>query len=378
MNQTVTINTDAEIDLVELLLVIWRKKWLVVLLVAIFSGLGTLYALYAKEQWTSKAEIIVPRNHDIANILQKYSAYARIVDEPESNKDDLSKKLFYFLMTELRSINTRVDFFKQSVLYQQLTEGFETEAQKQPVLRQLVNHNTSIQWPNEKKGITYPTIAFSAESPEMAQQTLMAYIEHLNQIAIRLERENFLLQINSKISSLSFDLAQIEERLPLERKIRLEIQQKNLEHALATAKAAGIKEYVKKEADEIVVISELTLSEADRKLPNKQLSDNNVLFLMGEKYLTAQLDNIDKAPLVFPVKYHTKKKQLLMLNELLAEQTSDISDHSFYYQSAPYLPLERDKPRRGLIVLISALLGGIIGVLWVLTTTAIAARKQPS
>lgn len=201
-------------------------------------------------------------------------------------------------------------------------------------------------------------------------------MHYLNNRVLELERESFVLEINNYISKLEFSLARMEERLPLNRKIRLETQQKNLERALATAKAAGIKEFAKAQIGEGIVIPELSLGEADIRLEDKQLSDNNFLFLMGEKYLQAQIDNVDKIPLIFPADYHFQKTQLTQLKSLLTEQTADTKDQSFHYQSAPYLPLKRDKPKRTLIVLIATFLGGMIGVMMALLMSALESRKK--
>ncbi|PID66057.1 MAG: hypothetical protein CR975_04905 [Gammaproteobacteria bacterium] len=369
---SITNNSD-EIDLIELLLNIWQKKWWVILFTVIFAGAGVLYALYTKEQWTSKAEIIAPRDYEIANVLQAHLAYARITD---SKPDDLNTRLYNSLMTELRSVNSRVDFFKQSALYQRLTADIQTEAGKQGILRNLVNEQTTITWPDKKKEIDYPTIAFSAERPEEAKSTLEAYMRYLNNSVFELERDGFLLEVNNDISGLEFSLARMEERLPLSREIRLETQQKNLERALSTAKAAGIKEFAKTQISEGIIVPELSLGEADIQLADNQLSDNNFLFLMGEKYLQAQIDNVDKIPLIFPADYHFKKTQLTQLKSLLSEQTAEIQDQSFHYQSAPYLPLKRDKPKRALIVLIATLLGGMIGVIMALLMSALELRKK--
>lgn len=49
---------DDEIDLVELIKVLWNKKIWIVLSTIVFTALAAVYAFTAKEQWTSKAEVI--------------------------------------------------------------------------------------------------------------------------------------------------------------------------------------------------------------------------------------------------------------------------------------------------------------------------------
>ncbi len=363
-------NND-EIDLVDLILSIWQKKWWVILFTVIFAAGSVFYALTAKEQWTSKAEVIAPYDYEISHILKDRLAYARITESKPSN---LGEDLYRSFMAELRSVTSRVEFLKQSELYTKLTENL-SESEKQGILRELATKSIRIDWPNIKKGIDYPTIAFSAESPENAQQTLTDYLAFLNDNVIVLSEKNFVTSLNNQIDDLQFSLQQMEKRLPLGREIRLKTQHKNLERALATAKAAGIIEFTKTKVNGEFVIPQLALGQANIKLSNDQLSNDNFLFLMGEKYLQAQIDNVSKIPLVFPPEYHYKKTQLEQLQPLLEQQKDPTTDQVFHYQSPPYLPLKRDKPKRALIVLIGTGLGGVLGVLAALLISALESRK---
>lgn len=371
IQNTQTVQND-EIDLVELIFSIWRKKLWVILITVIFAIGSVLYALNAKEQWTSKAEIIAPYNHEVINIFQEQSEYALITDTAVS---DISGVLYALLTTELRSVNSKVDFFKQSELYKKLTQDMQTAGEKQGVLRGLVNNSLKIKWPNKEKKIDAPSISFSAETPEDAQKTLIAYLDYLSQSVFVLYDKDFLIELNHRINSLRFSLKRSEERIPLNYNIQLETQQKNLERALSTAKMAGIREFAKTAIDGEFTIPKLALGEADIKLSDDGLSRNNFLFLMGEKYLQAQMNNVEKTPLIFPAEYHYQKTQLQQLEELLKKHKIDTNDKSFHYQSAPYLPLQRDKPKRALIVLIGTFLGAIIGLLVALIMAALDNRK---
>ncbi|PID64174.1 MAG: hypothetical protein CR963_01240, partial [Gammaproteobacteria bacterium] len=253
-----------------------------------------------------------------------------------------------------------------------------SESESLGVLRKLAAQSIRIQWPNQKKGIDYPTIAFSAENPENAQQTLTGYLAYLNTKVVALSEKNFVTLLNNQIDDLQFSLQQMEKRLPLERKIQLETQRENLKRALATAKAANIKEFTKIKVGGDFAVSELALGQANMKLPDHPLvssDNNNFLFLMGERYLQAQIDNLSEEPVIFPPEYHHNKMQLAQLQALLKRQKDPTTDQVFHYQSPPYLPLKRDKPRRALIVLIGTGLGGILGVFAALLISALESRK---
>ncbi len=373
-----------EIDLIELIFSIWKKKWWVVLFTIIFAAGSILYALKAKEQWTSKAEVIAPRNYEIENIQRDKLAYSRIVGEEVG---DLKGLLYGSFMTGLRSVNSRVNFFKESAVYKRLIEGVDKN-QKQVVLRQLASGAIAIQWPDKKKEIDYPTISLSMESAEDAQIALSEYLQYLNTQVFSLYKKSFLVSLNNKIADLEFNIQRTEERLPLSRKVSIESRQKNLQQALETAKAAGIKEYAKiddtfiwenkpktgavPENDNIVVMP------GEQSLQTQistRFSNVNQWFLLGEKYLKAQIDNLDKTPLVFPASYYYQKIQLQQLKELRKMPRNYANDQAFHYQSAPYLPLQRDKPKRALIVLIGTFAGGVLGILVALFMVTLEARK---
>ncbi len=388
--QNNTLQSSDEIDLIELIIGIWQKKWWVILFTVVFAVLSVLFSLTAKEQWTSKAEVIAPRNYEIENIMRDKLTYAQITDGEVGN---LSGSLYSSFMTELRSVKSRTDFFKQSSVYKKLTEGMD-ESKKQAVLRGLASQSISIAWPDKKKEIDYPTISLSMNNPEDAQVALQEYLQYLNIQVFKLYQKGFSVNLNNKIANLEFDIQRIEERLPLNREISMESRLKNLQKALATAKAAGIKEYAKTN-DEVVLSEKPTVVQSQEKVVTD--NDNIVLmpgeqslqaqistrfsrvdewFLLGEKYLQAQIDNLDKTPLVFPASYHYQKTQLQQLKDLRQSPKNYVTDQAFHYQSAPYLPLKRDKPKRALIVLIGTFAGGVLGVLVALFMSALESRKR--
>ena len=58
-----------EIDLIELLRVLWVKKVWIVLSAFVFTAIAGVYAFTAKEQWTSTAIVVTPRSTDLGNII---------------------------------------------------------------------------------------------------------------------------------------------------------------------------------------------------------------------------------------------------------------------------------------------------------------------
>ncbi len=368
MNNKQQINDD-EIDLMELIINLWKKKNLILSITVFFAISSIVYALTAKEQWTSKAEVIAPQSSEFNDILLQRKKYSNITSE---GIGELNQALYDNFTKQLRSINTRIDFFKQSNIYKNITKDLKSEKAKMSVLSNLTEKQTVINWPNKKKDINYPTISFYAEEPKLAQQTLKEFISFINKKTIQRFQENFWLKVENKIIDLDFNIKQIEEELTKRQQIRLE----NLQLALSMAKKAGIKEYSKNIDGNN--FNKLRVGQADIQLTDDQekLGNNTFLFLLGENYLQAQIDTLKNKPIVFPPKYHNMKLQLTQLNDLIDNKKDSITAQSFYYQSAPYLPLQRDKPRRALIVLMGTFVGSALGVLVALLMTGLEGHKK--
>ena len=64
-NQWVQAPASDEIDLRELILVLWRQKLLILIITALFAAMGVGYALFAPQQWSATAVIAEPKPEDL-------------------------------------------------------------------------------------------------------------------------------------------------------------------------------------------------------------------------------------------------------------------------------------------------------------------------
>lgn len=65
-NQWVEAPASDEIDLRDLLLVLWQKKVLILLVTGAFAVAGAVYAMIARQVWTSQAIISEPSVSQVA------------------------------------------------------------------------------------------------------------------------------------------------------------------------------------------------------------------------------------------------------------------------------------------------------------------------
>ncbi|MDY4479240.1 MAG: Wzz/FepE/Etk N-terminal domain-containing protein [[Pasteurella] aerogenes] len=354
---------DDEIDLVELIKVLWNKKIWIVLSTIIFTALAAVYAFTAKEQWTSKAEVIAPKVTDLGTYFNIRKEYSRILGG-EFDVNVLTTSLFNKFNLVSESLDERRKFFEQSDLYKALSEGKEEKA-KRTILFNLVDQNLSVVKPDPKKepNAVWRRISFFSENPSEAQSTLQQFIAFINQSAFQLELEDFIVNLDEVVSDLNYEKTKFERDLTIQRKVQLE----NLTNALNIAKEAGIKEYSKSfgSANNEATLQAIAMSETKIPLSDSKLSDGTYLFMLGEKYLQAQIDVITQKGVIYPPRYYQVSELLKELEPLLVK-TKEAKANAFSYQASPDYPVVKDKPKKAIILVIGAILGMILGSLYIL------------
>lgn len=369
MNTEITKQAQSDdIDLVELIKALWDKKWWIVLSTFVCTAVAGIYAFTAKEQWTSKAEITSPTIVDASSYVSIRSEYARILGT-EFNTETFLNSLYNKFKKLSFSLNKRETFLENSEVYKQLSQGLD-ESGKRQILNKLARENINIIIPDPKKepnaiGIKF---AFSAEKPEIAQSSLNEFIKYTNHEAFQLDLGEFIVTANEKISDLKFEYEQIQKDLDIQKTIQLE----NLNKALLTAEKAGIKEYSKylDNAASTVVVQNVTSSDTKIPLSDSKLSDGVYVFMLGEKYLKAQIDAANEKDIIYPLRYYQITEQIKELEHVL-EKAKVVKANTFSYVSEEDYPIVKDKPRKGFIIIIGFILGSIISSLGVIILSLI-------
>lgn len=216
-------------------------------------------------------------------------------------------------------------------------------------------------------------VSFSAETPALAQDTLKAFITKISQESLDYNFKSFLVSYNEKLTDLRFGLNQIKQNADVQRNIRLE----NLNRALDTAKRADIKDYSKISGE--VENNLLNIIRTDTSIPLSEspLSDNPYLFILGEKYISAQISTIKQNDIIYPPKYYQIQEQITQL-EALAQKFKEgkLETNAYTYLSSPDYLVVKDKPKRLLIVVAGMLIGLILSIIYVLVTSAFISRKK--
>ena len=358
------LNESDEIDLVELVKNLWKKKLWIILSAFVCTAIAAGYAFTAKEQWTSKSVVIAPKVANLGDYLSFSSEYASILDIKDFSQDKVSEKVFNDFKTALFSRSLKEAFFSQSAWFNTYAaKNANSEEAKQKLLSNLVDKNLIVTIPDPKKdpnsiGVN---VSFAAETPKDAQNVLLDYIQFVNQWVLAENKKDFLANIKLVLSGLEVQKNKIERDTETVRQIQLE----NLTTALDIAKSAGIKDYSKSLSGNVSV-PEVLLGDAKVPFSDSKLSDGSYLFMLGEKYLQAQVNTLKNAPLVYPLNYYNIEKQANLLNVLEKKVEKEGAVSGYYYLSEPDYPVQRDWPKRLILLIAGAFLGSVLGCLVVL------------
>ena len=373
MNQ-IHSNQNNEIDLIELIKVLWNKKLWILLCACFFTVIAGIYAFTAKEQWTSSSIVVPPKVANLGDYLSFRSEYASILDIKDFSQDRVKETVFNDFKMALFSRSLKEAFFSQSKWFNTYSaKNTNSEEAKQKLLSNLIDKNLIVTIPDPKKDLNPigVSVSFAAETPKEAQDVLLDYIQFVNQWVLAENKKDFLANINLVLSELEVQKNKIERDTETVRQIQLE----NLTTALDIAKSAGIKDYSKSLSGNVSV-PEVLLGDAKVPFSDSKLSDGSYLFMLGEKYLQAQVDTLKNAPLVYPLNYYNIEKQANLLNVLEKKVEKESAVRGYYYLSEPDYPVNKDKPKKGLIIVIGFIIGLILSTFIILLSSLIQSTKK--
>ena len=370
------MNESDEIDLIKLIKVLWKKKFRIILTAFVCMIISAGYAFTAKEKWTSTAVVAAPRPTDLGKLLPVRAEYARIIGDNEFSPGGLSNSLYGQFKHFLLSNDLKREFLLQSSLVKNYTKDM-TEEQRENYIENAISEYLIVHEVDpKKKDLTELDkiglkITFSAETPKLAQAVLLDYINFVNQFILNQTNKEFKLGFNLRLDALKFTKNQIEESLTEAKTVQVE----NLTNALNIAKKAGITDFSKANTNSLSV-PEYMLGEGRLNISDSKLADGTYLFMLGEKYLQAQLDIAKNSPIVYPTNYYSTERQLAKLTQLAPQLESVQEVKSYYYLSSPDYPVKRDWPKRLILIVAGGFLGSVLASLYVLISAFILSRAK--
>ena len=334
----VSRHNDDEINLTELFLLLWKKKFLILLATLIFGCIGVLYAMFTPEQWTAQATIYQPKQRDTLGLDRLRT---------ELNLQGLrgtknNNAVYNEFLLEFKSYNNISHYLQTTSQFKEhVAKNDLNERQQQLLLR------TWSEWmviaSEDKKG-EQPGIqlSFSFFNKEEALSMLTGYIHYI----VRLQSQELhdILENNrqSQINALNLKVKLKTE--DAQRKLAREIE--GIEFSMSIARAAGVS----------------------KPLENFNYGDRFPITL-GQDALARKLSILKSLKIE---EYAPEIMELnVQLTRLKGIDLGNLTLSPFTYLDTPSEPLSRDKPKRPLIVILATLLGGMLGVALVLIQHAI-------
>ena len=208
------INESDEIDLVELVKNLWKKKLWIILSAFVCTAIAAGYAFTAKEQWTSKSIVVAPKVANLGDYLLFRGEYASILEIKDFSQDKVSESVFNDFKTALFSRSLKEAFFSQSKWFDTYAaKNVNSEEAKLKLLSNLVDKNLIVTVPDPKKdpNAIGVNVSFAAETPKEAQDVLLDYIQFVNQWVLVQNKKDFLADISVVRSGLEIQKNKIKQ-----------------------------------------------------------------------------------------------------------------------------------------------------------------------
>lgn len=342
-----------EIDLVNLIEILWRARTKIIATVFAFACVGILVSFLLPQKWTSQA-IVTPAEPVQWQSLENTLTKLRVLDMDISvSRGDV----FNLFIKKFQSPSLLEEYLRASPYVMDQLKGADIDEMElhQAIVRlseKMKAVDTNLGKKNETSLYTAWTLSFTAPHAEEAQSVLKGYIQYISDIVVKETLED----IRNKLSiKTSFEKERLEmDRVRLKNQLEANIQRLN--YSLEIANAAGIKKPVYSNGQAVKDDPDFSISLGADGIERKLEIEKSVTDVAE---INGELRNRQ---------YHVE--------QLLAMNVSDVKFTPFKYQLTPSLPVKKDGPAKSMIVILAALLGGMVACGGVLLNYAMVSRKQ--
>ncbi|EQB5943914.1 LPS O-antigen length regulator Wzz(fepE) [Citrobacter freundii] len=342
-----------EIDLVNLIEILWRARTKIIATVFAFACAGILVSFLLPQKWTSQA-IETPAEPVQWQSLENTLTKLRVLDMDISvSRGDV----FNLFIKKFQSPSLLEEYLRSSPYVMDQLKGADIDEMElhQAIVRlseKMKAVDTNLGKKNETSLYTSWTLSFTAPHAEEAQSVLKGYIQYISDIVVKETLED----IRNKLSiKTSFEKERLEmDRVRLKNQLEANIQRLN--YSLEIANAAGIKKPVYSNGQAVKDDPDFSISLGADGIERKLEIEKSVTDVAE---INGELRNRQ---------YHVE--------QLLAMNVSDVKFTPFKYQLTPSLPVKKDGPAKSMIVILAALLGGMVACGGVLLNYAMVSRKQ--
>jgi LPS O-antigen subunit length determinant protein (WzzB/FepE family) len=335
-----------EIDLRELVLELWRQKFLILSVTLLFAIAGIGYAMTARQVWTSQALISQPSIEQV-NVFQLRIDQLKNTSVAMDFSTLQRAELYQSFVAAFNSMNNKRTFLtEQGIFAEELSKAGVTDRRSERALMSKLGEAIVAKL-FDKTG-TDMILSFSAETAELALQRLVKYIEFVQNKQVEDKNAELRSLWKNRIKALTSQYENIKSDTLQTRQDDI----RRTQYSLRISQAAGVEK------------------------PLERMNSKDIFNIeLGSKGLAEKLKILEeiKDPEVLN---EGLGKVRLQLSGLKALQLTNAPFDSFKMIDSPEEPFTSDKPKRPLIVVLATLLGGMLGVAIVLVRHAFRRPEQ--
>ncbi|MEZ8879538.1 LPS O-antigen chain length determinant protein WzzB [Vibrio lentus] len=360
-NSTMYAPND-DISLKELIKVLWDSKLMIILITTVFAVGSVIFVFSAQEWWVSSAKISRAQPQDLTTYQQQVNQFQPVFNLHQDDGtvlvskelDNLfnSSSLYQRFIDTFNSSNNKRNFLDENIEFQVIKDTLSSdmvnlqEDDGRLLYTKWFKKITAVSENNSGESSPY-FLNFKAPTKESSFALLTSYISYTESKVHQDAFNNLQAVVNGKKNELVQQKNIIENQA--KNQLKVEIERAN--YAMGIAKAAGVEQPI-------------------------QAGDDNELFSikLGSKGLEAKivaLESIKNLSVIEPRLQQISAK-LNMLKNL--EIDREVEFQTFRFFKNVEQPVTRDQPKRALIVILSALSGGILALVIVLIRFAF--RKE--
>ena len=324
-----------EIDLFELLSVIYKAKKFIILVTLAFIIAGIGVGAVLPQKWTSSAVIIAPAASEFIGLDD-------LLDQLKIAGIDTGVDSTYLLATYMRYFDSRIlrdNYLQHSSYFKMLmAKNPDDESRKRQLLDSITSNNITTSSNADDKGLSskaynYFRLNFSAAKPEEARNLLQGYMDYVEKsvqgyVTFKIKRA-VTLKLQNEQQLYDVEIKKIQN----DRDVRIN----KIKYALSIAQAAGVKKPVYSNGATILDDPDYSISLGADALAEKLKVEESI-----------------KDPLDISTDLRNRKMNIDLLRNV---KLNDVEFRPFKYLQMPEVPSKKDEPKKLIILVISGMLG---------------------
>ena len=341
---------DDTIDLYELWITLWNKKWLVIA-VTVIAALGSVvYALLQPPIYKAEALLLPPREKDVkSGSFQGERGEQRV----QRVQGVTTGAAFSAFKNNLSSRSMQKKFIEKYDLLDILAPNRTSETRDIEILEDF-SKMIKIE---DKEGFS---VSVESDNPEFAAKLVNDYVSYFDLETVRGLVSDARNSIEEQIMDIEYKIASKRQMT----KLRREDQVLRYQEASIIARVLGIKKRV--DATNIIQNTQMNVDIATASTP---------LYYLGIEALTAEISILQnrKSDDPFISGLRDYQEQLALLSSI---KISEKGMHSVTVDQAAYPPKNRIKTNRRLIVSLGTVVGLFLGVFLVFLVSFVQKQKE--